>query len=99
MLAVELDQHPEPRRSLDQRADLAGTPGTDDRVGFPVSRHGPISDLGGPLGDVHHAGDLAGADGSTLRPPPGATRPQARSEFFAQLALGLDIDRLIDRLV
>ena len=45
-----MDEHREPGRAFDQRADR-GTLQTDDQVAFPVSGDGAVVGLGGSLAD------------------------------------------------
>jgi hypothetical protein len=54
-----VQQHDEPGGALDQGADRGGAVFSDDQVAFPVSGHGPISDLGRPLADHDFVGDAA----------------------------------------
>ena len=64
--------------------------------------HRPILDIGGPLGDVDHPGDPswpAGLTNTTLGLALAAPAPQRSSQILAELAPGLDEQRLIDRLV
>jgi hypothetical protein len=60
--------------ALDQRGDRGGVALADQQVALPVTGHGAIVGLRGPLGDVDHVGDavLALADlaaGLAQRPP------------------------------
>ena len=95
-----LDEHREPGGALDEGGDL-GTPTTaDDQVALPEAGHGPVGGLGRALADVDHADDGSPAHrGAGARHPAGAALAQRKSELGAQLAPGLQVQRLVDRLV
>ena len=94
-----MQQHREPRRALDQRADRRA-PEPEDEVTFPVPGHGTVLRLGGTLTDEHLLGDeVLPAPRPTARDPQRTTGAQARRQLTAQRAATLDIERLIDRLV
>ena len=87
------------RDVLHQCAHRAAVAETDDEVALPVTGNGPIGDLGGPLGDHHHVGDLSAPMLPTLALAPGPTRSQIMAQLALQFAPARDEERLIDRLV
>ena len=72
----------------------------DDQIALPVAGDGAVISLGGALCDVDHVRDpvaaLAGLAARATQRPPG---PQALGQIAAQRAAGLDVQRLVDRLV
>ena len=100
VLAWQVDQHREPGRALDQRADR-GALQADEQVAFPVPGDGSVLGLGGPFADHHLGRDvrpglLAGPGPRDPQRPPGA---QAGDQLALQRAAALDVERLVDRLV
>ena len=100
--ARQVQQHHEPGAAFDQGADGGGVVRAEDQIAFPVSGHGPIFDLGGPLGDHQCVGDVSPFS-APVRPalgaaqrPPGA---QTTSQLAAQLAAALDVKLLVDGFV
>ena len=72
------------------------------QITFPVSGHGPVGGLGGPVGDqqlrwdVGAAAALVGQPSRFAQRPPGA---QATGQLAAQLAPSLHVEGLVDGLV
>ena len=64
--AGQVQQHREPGRALDERADR-GAVRADDQVAFPVARDGPVLGLGGSLADHHLRGDVTGLPAAAAR--------------------------------
>jgi hypothetical protein len=65
-----------------------------------VPGHRPVLDLGRPLTDHDHVRDPAAAlIGAAFRAPDRPPGPQTRGQLPAQRPTGLDIQRLVDRLV
>src|SRR5258705_938295 len=80
VLAIDLDQHPEPCRSLDQGRNGGATAFADDQVAFPVPGDRPVLGFGGSFGDVDPSGDPPTTPGSPSLPvTPCPTRPQTRT--------------------
>src|ERR1017187_2278414 len=86
------------RRALDQRADRAATTGAEDEISLPVPRDRPVLDLGRPITDHHHVGDLS-APGSRLTFSARASRAQATSQLATQFSPALNVEGLVDGFV
>lgn len=66
-----MQQHREPGGALDQRPDR-GAAQANDEIAFPVSGHGQVLGLSGPLTDHHFFGDKL----LPASPGPGLGHPQ-----------------------
>ena len=91
----QVQQQGEAGGAFDEGADGGPVLGAGDQVAFPVAGHGPVGDLGRPVGDHDHVRD-AGADRCAGRRgagfaqrPPGA---QAAGQLPAQRAPALDVE-------
>src|SRR5664280_836336 len=80
--ALDLQQHHEPRGSLDQRGD-ARVVRSHDQITLPVAWNRTVLDFGWALRDHDHPGDAPETDRLTLL---GATDGPARPERAVQLA-------------
>ncbi len=95
------DQHQEAGLAFDEGGDLA-VPTANQQVALPVTGHGTVVDLGGPLAYGDGADDLApsvpvGAVRSWAASDP--ARAEMGGELFGQHPSGLHEQRQIDRLV
>ncbi|CAM3674854.1 hypothetical protein ACAN107058_13610 [Paracidovorax anthurii] len=71
-----------------------------DQVALPVTGHKPISDLGRAHVDADHLGNLAAPVlARRARPTGTAALAQAGQQDLTQLALGMRVDGVVDRLV
>jgi hypothetical protein len=95
----QVQQHQEAGAALDQGADRCAV-GADDQVAFPVPGNCSVVCLGGAFGDHHHVGDPAAplVVFAVWFPDRSAGAQMLRQLLF-QAAAGLDIERLVDRLV
>src|SRR6201987_841902 len=57
VLAGDLDEHREAGVALDESGDVRVVR-SGKKVSFPMPRHGPILNLGGPLADGDHIEDM-----------------------------------------
>ena len=98
--ATEVGQHHEASRPLDQGGDRGAAQSADDEVALPVAGNLSGLDLGRSFADWPHLIDepLTPSVWLLSRFPGDATSPQLRSELPSQLATGVDVDRLVDRL-
>jgi hypothetical protein len=83
-------------------ADRGLAEGAHDQITLPVSWHGPVGDLGGPLADRHHVRDPAPPfmlAAAAMRLAQGSASTQIFREFLTKFASGLDEHRLVDGLV
>ena len=99
LLAREVNEHREPRRSLDEGADRR-TLQPDHQIAFPVAGNGPVFDLGWSPADHHFGGDVG--PGLSSWPRPGARRarpPKTRHQLTFARATALDVERPVDGLV
>src|SRR5664280_1393010 len=96
----DTNQHREPGRPLHQGRDLRRVRLPDDQVPLPETRHRPIPGLRRPLADVRHVPDLPHtARGTRPVDTLGSSLPQRQLQLGPQLTAGLQVQRLIDRLV
>jgi hypothetical protein len=95
-----VNQHREPGRAIDQRADR-GALESDDEVAFPVPRHGTVVGFGRTLADQDVRSDMCPGflPGPGARDPQGPAGAQAGDEFACEGAAALDVEGLVDRLV
>jgi hypothetical protein len=96
----KMQQHREPRRSLDQRSN-GGTGQPKDEVAFPVTRYGAIVHRGWAFADENLRRDKGLA--TTACSLPGHAQrsscPQAGGELASKGAAPLDVQGLVDRFV
>ena len=99
-LVAQPGQHHVAGLALDQGRDKRAALFADQQIAFPVARDGAVFNLRRPLRDRHHLADLSAlAQARAARPAAGSLGPQIGRKLAAQLAPGLDIERLVDRLV
>ena len=94
-----------------QEGEVAGRPLDDggdggvgrlrahDEVALVVAGDQAALGLGGPLADRDGADDLAAPVGPAAAAADRAARPQAGLQLLAELPAGVEVDRLVDRLV
>ena len=96
-----MNEHSEPRRSLDDSCDLSVAP-AKKKVSLPVSRNRTIISFGRTLRDRDRILDLRPPlPGHSVvdTPPDRATGSQMLLQFLRKYATGLNVLSLIDSLV
>ena len=96
---LDLEQHDEPRRPLDQ-CGYAGVIRSHDQVALPVARNRTVLDLGWALGNHDHPGDQPGPrSAGAVWSDAWHGRFVVMVQLAAQFASGLDEERQVNGLV